>query len=575
MSDDLTVAFDTETTGLDWQHDNAFLGSWATSKSSGVCNLTTPHGRAEFAQILSDAKTLVAHNLSFDLHMVRESIDWEPAPWQELHDTDLISRIVLPGGAGSRNNHRLKNLAVTLIDPHAADAEQDIAAKAEALGTTLNTPGAYYDVWRAYPLVMEAYAEQDAVITLQLYHLLWDKLVNDSRAMGVYQLEWNVQPILYQAEIDGVEINLAAAERLRQTYEPQLHEVRERLIATLGEKALGGPGSEQALIDGLLEQGVPLTRKTESGKLATNKFALQPFEEDYPVVSDLMEFRRLSKFLDTYLKPMLDSGGTLHTRFHQCNAWTGRMSTSNPNTQNLPKRAGKEVRSPIVPREGYAFVVCDYDGIEARLLAYYMADEEYREFFRRGDDPHAWMATMINGGEMADYHEGSPKRPLRDEAKNTLFAISYGAGAPRVADMNKIDRESAKALIAKIKSSLPKYRPLMSRIRKKVEHEGAVHTLFGRTQRVSKDKAYVGLNALIQGSAADIMKQGLVNVNDAVRPLGGRVLLVVHDEVVVEVPLLKAHEALDRTIAAMEAAADLDPPLKVSGSVVTTNYAEA
>lgn len=243
--------------------------------------------------------------------------------------------------------------------------------------------------------------------------------------------------------------------------------------------------------------------------------------------------------------------------------------------QNIPKRAGKEVRSMFVPRPGHAFVVCDYDSIEIRLLAYYMANERFRQLIEDGHDPHAWMAAQIHGGEPADFAKGTDGEETRNVAKNTLFAITYGAGAPRVSDMNQISREDAKALISKIKGSLPGYHRLQGRIRKKVASVGHVNTLFGRKQIVKKDKAYVGLNALIQGSAADIMKQGLVHVASTVAEYGATPLLVVHDEVVVETPIENAERVLELTEQGMRDAYDLTPSLEVSGGVVTTNYADA
>jgi DNA polymerase-1 len=257
----------------------------------------------------------------------------------------------------------------------------------------------------------------------------------------------------------------------------------------------------------------------------------------------------------------------------------------------------------FVPREGHAFVVCDYDSIEVRLLAYYLGDPGFRELIAEGHDPHAWMAMNLEGGSMDDYLKGTPGQPIRDKAKNTLFAITYGAGGGRVSDMNKLDpgpwydedhpaivaaREQGRywpkpgwqykegrALVKKIKGALPGYHKLNRRVRSKIETVGYVTTIMGRKQPVKPDKSYVGLNALIQGSAADIMKQGLVNVAEAVAPLGGIPLLVVHDEVVVEVPTERAQECLTLTEAALVGAHDLNPALKVTGSVVTTSYADA
>lgn len=240
----------------------------------------------------------------------------------------------------------------------------------------------------------------------------------------------------------------------------------------------------------------------------------------------------------------------------------------------------------FVPRPDYCFIVCDYESIEVRLLSYYLNDPGFIALIAGGHDPHAWMAANIWGGEPSEFHKEGPRARDRNIAKNILFAITYGAGNPRVTSMLidagypvKVDSEGrspeAAALLSKIKSSLPRYHKLNSRIKKKLRTEGYVQTLFGRVQTVTKGKEYVGLNAIIQGSAADIMKQGLVNVCDATAHLGATPLLVVHDEVVVETPLEYAEETKSLVETALVEAYQLAPPLAVSSTIVTTNYADA
>jgi DNA polymerase-1 len=187
------------------------------------------------------------------------------------------------------------------------------------------------------------------------------------------------------------------------------------------------------------------------------------------------------------------------------------------------------------------------------------------------------MAAQIHAGRMEDFLKGTAGEKERAIAKNTMFAITYGAGGPRVSDMNKISIPEARALIKTIKDSLPGYYRLNRRIKTKVEMMGHVQTIAGRMQPVDKQKAYVGLNALIQGSAADIMKAGLIEVENAIAPLGGKVLFVVHDEVVSEVPTSVADRALREQNRALERVGEiynLDPPLSAEGKIVS-NYGEA
>ena len=574
------IAFDTETKGLDWFNPDqqAFLVSWAdASGSHHEVSLDGVMPDAFHAAIVK-ADVIVGHNLSFDIHQVRESWGFNVRSLgAELHDTDLMSRVV----EYDEWTHGLKDCAVRLVDPNAKDAEDRIKELAKSIKVSLKTPGGYYEVWRAYSDAMEEYARDDARYTLAVYEELRPRLAD--KLADIYALEMRVAPILAEAERTGIAIDPDAVSRLTEEYEPREVALRTQVEFELGPGVLDGEGSRDALRDALLEHGVPLHRKTvKTGIIRTDKFALQEFEDDFQVIQDLTEWRRLKRFLDTYLLPMANARvtpgqveGTLHTSFYQCEAWTGRMSSRRPNVQNLPKNAGSEVRQPIVPRPGHVFVVADYEGIEARLLAYYLGDAQYRNLFHEGHDPHAWMASKLHGGDPRDYEKGMPREADRGKAKNTMFAITYGAGAPRVADMNKITKDDAKVLIKDIKTALPGYHHLMRRVRKKIKAVGYVETLFGRKQSVRADKSYVGLNALIQGSAADIMKQGVINVQQALKVDEVQVLFV-HDEIVVECPEDQAHACLDRVVAAMEGAAPgLDPPLAVDAKVVDTNYADA
>lgn len=577
-----TIAFDTETVGLDWfdPDQGAFLATWADEKNEYAADLSDDAQVSTFLAALEQADTLVCHNLSFDVHQVREKLGWNALDNAPCADTDIISRVMYPLGqkveGADHGTHKLKDLATVFLKADAKASEDAIERMAESMGIKLKgenaTPGAYYQVWRAYPEEMERYAKEDARFTYDLYDRFMHEM--DEQSARIYDLEQRVAPILIRAEAIGTTIDQEPVLALKAEYEEMLDRTTAYLEENLGADALGGEGSEDAMVDALLSAGIPLHRKTPTGKIATNHYALQEFEDDFPLIQNLFDWRRAGKFLKTYINPMVDRE-VVHPSFMQCGAWTGRMSCRRPNMQNIPKKAGSEVRAMFVPRKDHVFVVCDYESIEVRLLAWYLGDAGFRALINDGHDPHAWMAANIHGGSMDQYFKGTPGQPVRDEAKNTLFAISYGAGAPRIADMNKISKEQAKALISKIKSSLPNYYALNKRIRSKIESVGYVNTLWGRKQLVNREKSYVGLNALIQGSAADIMKQGLINVDAVVAPLGGYPLLVVHDEVVVEVPTENAEEALRVTEQALIEAYDLTPRLAVSGSIVSTNYADA
>lgn len=572
------IAFDTETKGLDWFDENqrAFLGSWADANGEYHADLSKEAGRREFLDALKSADILVAHNMPFDVHQVRETLGYDiRTSGKVLHDTDLMARVAWPGGQ-DRPSYRLKDLAEVYLDDDSKKDEEHIVKMGKSIGVTLKGPnadiGGFYDVWRAYPEVMEKYARTDARLTYDLHDILVDILEDHPS----WELEKAVQPTLIKAESIGVRLDRERVKELDEEYARQNEVSKQRLLAQgCPPNALEGKGSGEVMEKWLTEDmGIPLYRKTKEGKLQVNKFALAEFEEDYPVLEVLSDYKTTSKFLSTYTGPM-KGRDVIHTSFGQSNAWTSRMSSYRPNMQNIPKRAGKEVREVFVPREDHAFVVSDYDSIEVRLLAHYLGKESYRSLIREGLDPHAWMAAQIHGGTPEDFSKDGPNDDKRSAAKNTLFAIVYGAGAPRVSDMNKITKEEARELIARIKGALPGYHRLNGRIRKKVRVDGFVTTITGRKNPINPEKAYVGLNGLIQGSAAGIMKQGLINAQRSLEPLGGTPLLVVHDELLTEVPIENAEQAQQEQDKALVSAYDLDPPLEVTSSIVTTNYADA
>lgn len=575
----ITLGFDTETRGLDWfdEDQRAFLVSWADDTGSYVGRTDDPVDRMRFISAVNRADRLVAHNLSFDVHHVRESMGIDVLA-KPCVDTDLLARVVLPErrfAGDEAGGYKLKNLAKTYLRKDAKQAEDRIEELAGSIGIKLKSNGGYYDTWRAYPEELERYALLDAEYARDLLPILEGKL--DERSTRCWDLERIVAPILIRAEQQGIRVDQSVVQRLKSEYEPLAASAYEAVTKELGDDALEGSNS---LREALLMHGVPLHRKTPTGELATNKFALQEFEDQFPVLKALGDWRRYEKFLSTYIQPMVGRE-TVHTSFWQCGAWTGRMSCSRPNLQNIPSRAGSEVRQVFVPREDHVLIACDYDSIEVRLLAHYLNDAGYRNIIEQGLDPHAWLASQIYGGEPADYEKGTPGEKQRSQSKNVLFAVIYGAGARRVSDMLACSYGEARMLVDTIKSALPRYHLLAGtrkpkgRIPRKVERDGYLHTLFGRKQIVNREKAYVGLNSLIQGSAADIFKAGVIAVDELVKPLGATPILYVHDECVVECPTVHAEECLSLMEQGMCSAYDLSPSLKVTGVICRESYADA
>lgn len=592
------LGFDTETCGLDWWNpeQQGFLLSWADEDGSHVCRIgrasrgeeTDVEGPRQFLQAVDRADVVVAHNLPFDIHQVRETMGVDLLDRARCEDTDVLGRVALPERAwagGDYGGYKLKDLAKTYLRKDADDAEEAIIELGKSIGVRLKgenaTPAGYYEVWRAYPREMEAYALLDAEYARDLYPLFLAKL--NSKTSACWQLERKVSPVLIRAEMRGVRVDPKIVMHLRGQYEPIEAAARAKVAEELPDVNLASPVQ---LREALVAMGVPLYRKTDAGELSTNKFALQEFEDSFPVLKALGEWRNADRMLNTYVGPMTGRE-VVNTRFWQCGARTGRMSCSTPNMQNLPARSESKdsdtkLREVFVPREGHAFVVCDFDSIEVRLLAHYLNSPEYTQLIEDGLDPHAWMASRIphetwGWAEPQPYEyflKGAPGEEQRTIAKNVLFAIVYGAGANRVSDMLQISKTEARKLIKSIKMALPRYFFLKDRVDKKIRATGFVNTLLGRKACVNKEKSYVGVNALIQGSAADVFKQAVVDVAVAIAQYDAHLVLFVHDELVAEAPVEHAGTVLRIMTERMEAAYALAPSLRVTGSICLNNYAE-
>jgi DNA polymerase I len=620
------IAFDTETKGFSWWADEtAFIATSANAEREFCFNLSFEIDREDFKQQLRDADLIVAHNLSFDVHQVRATLGFDilTETAAELHDTDLMARVLWPEGEyGEHGGFGLKNLAKVFLDPNADVDEDGIKQAAKDIGLrSLRKTGAYYDVWRAYPDVMEKYAKSDARYTYDLFQLLLKDYAKHEQRARIYDLEREVAPLVIQAEARGTRLNPPAVKRLQKQYLREQKALHKSLAAQLGDEALGGEGSEEALAEALLKNGVPLTERTETGKLAMHQGVFNRLAAEYPVVGELQDYRHVSKFLSTYIEPMLGRD-VVHPNFRQIGAWTGRMSCMRPNMQNIPVRAGSEVRECFVARPGHKLVVIDFEQIEARVVAYYLGPQgqAWRDLINSGEDVHAHMAAdLANEGvepwtsapvELPrpahltkpgytpdDFDKHGPNGRLRSNARHTLFAILYGAGAVKICNQlglptgppltekdwvvqkgykqaGEPSGAQGKAIINAVKRNIPGYNAFAKRVRNKIEAHGYVTTMLGRHQAVARDKGYVGIAALAQGTAADVLKYAIAAAASVYEKHGGHMILFVHDEIVAEVPEANAEACLAEARAVMEAVVPCDPPFLTDG-VICDNYGEA
>lgn len=437
------------------------------------------------------------------------------------------------------------------------------------------------------PAAIKDYACEDADITLQL----WQRLEPELREKGLedlfWQLEMPLMPVLARIERNGVRIN---AESLKQTSE----EFTRKMQLLEGEiHALAGMEfnvSSPKQVGEVLFERLNLNdkaKKTKTGQYITSEEVLESLRSKHAIVEKILEYRGLKKLLGTYIDalPLLvnPDTGHIHTSFNQAVAQTGRLSSSNPNLQNIPVRdaQGKEVRKVFVPEEDELFFSADYSQIELRIMAHLSQDEHLTDAFLQGHDIHAATAAKIFHKDIRDVSADERRR-----AKTANFGIIYGISAFGLAERLGCSRTEAKNLIDNYFATYPKVKAYMDRSIQMARELGYTETLMHRrlslpdiNSRNSVVRGYAernAINAPIQGTAADIIKLAMIRVDERMRREGVRskMLLQVHDELNFSVPPAERDLMQKLVIEEMQQAIRLSVPL-IADSGWGGNWLEA
>ena len=497
----------------------------------------------------------IGQNLKFDLLVLRRAgvtlrgIDF---------DTMLASYLLDPG----RRSHGLDMLALTFLG-HRMTAYDEVTGKGKKQISFAEVP------------VESArdYSCEDADMALRLRDLFAPQVApHDALFHG---LELPLLRVLADMEWTGIAIDLGWFRSLKTRFQAEREAAERALHAAAGEvfNVNSNPQLRVILFEKL---GLPVLKKTATGP-STDASVLQELaEQGHEVPALLMDYRELAKLENTYLDtlPLLvhPRTGRLHTNFSQTIALTGRLSSSDPNLQNIPVRSelGKDIRRGFVPQAGWQFLVADYSQIELRLLAHLSGDPAFVAAFRAGGDIHKQTASVIFGVALDHV---TPE--MRARAKTINFATIYGQGAHALSRQLKIDHADAKAFIETYFQRFAGVRAWLDGAVEIAKAQGYVETIFGRRRYIPeiRDRNFnmrafgerVATNAPIQGSAADLIKRAMLRVDAALatQGLAARMLLQVHDELVFEAPPseLVGLRALVRE--AMEGAADLAVPLVV------------
>ncbi|HOK73966.1 MAG TPA: DNA polymerase I [Bacteroidales bacterium] len=568
--------FDTETTSINALESELVAIAFSWIKGKGYL-VYFPENENEIKEMLSILKPVfendrirkIGQNIKFDIQVLANyGIEVRGA----LFDTMIAHYLLEPD-----MRHNMDYLAETYLSYRPVSIESLIGERGRNQKTMRSVP---------VEKIVE-YSVEDADITLQLKELFEPKIIKEGMKELAENIEMPLIRVLACMERAGVKLDEENLKSIAVGLREDIIRLEEEIYALAGEEFnISSPRQ----LGNILFIKLKLDDKaklTKTKQFITNEEILQKLVNRHPIVGKVLEYRGLKKLLTTYVEtlPLLinKKTGRIHTSFNQAVAATGRLSSNNPNLQNIPVRdeRGREIRKAFVPDEGYIFLSADYSQIELRLMAHLSGDKNMIEDFISGHDIHTATAAKIFGVSFDEV-----TREMRSRAKTANFGIIYGISSFGLSERLNIGRKEAKELIDGYFASYPGVKQYMEESIKQAREKGYVTTMFGRRRYVrdinSRNQVVRGnaernaINAPIQGSAADIIKIAMIRIFNQIRNKGlkSRMILQVHDELILEV----AHDELELVkeivISEMTGAASLKVPLKVDWGT-GSNWLEA
>ncbi|WP_445004918.1 DNA polymerase I [Halomonas mongoliensis] len=514
---------------------------------------------AALKPLLEDAsKTKIGQNLKYDISVLASHGIAVAGP---LEDTMLESYVL----DSTATRHDMDSLALKYLGEKTVSFEE-IAGK-----------GAKQLTFNQIALEQAApYACEDVDITLRLHGELRPRLAREGRLAEVLEaIELPLVPVLSRMERTGVALDPQRLHDQSRELEARIGELEARAHELAGrEFNLGSPKQlGQILFE---EQGIPVLKKTPKGAPSTAEAVLEELALDYPLPKVIMEHRGLAKLKSTYtdkLPRLVNKGtGRLHTSYHQAVTATGRLSSSDPNLQNIPIRTeeGRKIRQAFIARPGYRIVAADYSQIELRIMAHLSEDRGLLDAFAEGQDIHAATAAEVFGVTL---EKVTPDQ--RRSAKAINFGLIYGMSAWGLGRQLHIERNQAQTWIERYFDRYPGVARYMERIRTQAAEDGFVETVFGRRLYLpeihSQNRARrqgaerTAINAPMQGTAADIIKRAMIDVDAWLQAgeMDAWMVMQVHDELVFEVAEAQVEAFIEQVKGRMQAAAELSVPLIV------------
>ncbi len=523
-----------------------------------------------FKAIYENPKTLkVGQNIKYDLEVLR---NYGIALQGPLFDTMVAHYLLQP-----ELRHNMDFMAEVYLNYETVHIDALIGPKGKAQKNMRELP----------PSEVYNYACEDADITLQLKNVLQPKLVEAGVERLFNEVEMPLIPVLAEMECNGVRIDTAALKETSQVFTERMLQLEQEIYQAAGKTFnVASPKQVGDILFGEMKI-IDKPKKTKTGQYVTSEEVLQTLRSKHPIVAHILDYRALKKLLGTYVdalpKLINPRTGHIHTSFNQAVTATGRLSSSDPNLQNIPVRGedGKEIRKCFIPEEGCEFFSADYSQIELRVMAHLSQDANMLDAFREGYDIHAATAAKIYNKPVSEV-----TRDERTKAKRANFGIIYGITVFGLADRLNIERAEAKQLIDGYFKMFPQVQQYMEQAKETARANGYVETFFHRRRYlpdINSGNATVraiaernAINAPIQGSAADIIKVAMVRIFQRFQRenIHSKMILQVHDELNFSV-LPTEKEQVERIVMEeMQAAYPLDVPL-VADSGWGNNWLEA
>ncbi|MDX1901572.1 MAG: DNA polymerase I [Gammaproteobacteria bacterium] len=563
-------AFDTETTSLNYMDAELVGVSFSDAPGQAAYiplthNEKTKQLNREFVLqqlkpvLENNALKKIGHNLKYDYEILAR---------YDIHLSGIAFDTMIESAVrnSASNNHDMDSLALKYLGWRTITFE-DIAGK-----------GAKQITFDHVPIDKAAtYAAEDADVTLQLHNVLWPELSKEPGLKKTFEeIEMPLIPVIARMERNGVLIDCKKLEKQSEELEKRLMEL-EKEAYTLAdcEFNMNSPKQLQEILYDKLQ--LPILQKTPKGQPSTAENVLQELAESYPFPKSIIEYRGLSKLMNTYTRRLPEqineTTGRVHTSYHQMGAATGRLSSSNPNLQNIPIRTheGRRIRQAFIAPKGHYLISADYSQIELRIMAHISEDPTLLKAFENNLDIHQATAAEVLGIPLERVTSEE-----RRAAKAINFGLIYGMSAFGLAKQLGVDRQTAQKYIDRYFERYPMIQHYMENTRKKAHAEGFVETLWGRrlylpdinSSQIMRQKASerMAINGPLQGSAADIIKRAMIAVDAWLIKNNSptKLIMQVHDELVLEVPEKNIDEITEMLRTHMMSAAKLKVPLSVN-----------